>query len=115
MDRARRGTRRLAYAAFTTKKEKLRLETRGWRLGQISAFGLETFDLDSRDPVLGTHGDGALLGAFDVANARQHVALDLGKFGVRDLAELETHLRFEQLFAQPRVVARLCLGRLDDL
>ena len=40
---------------------------------------------------------------------------DLGELVVGDLAELEPHLRFEQLLAQRRVVVHLGLGGRDDL
>ena len=45
----------------------------------------------------------------------EDVALDLGELVLGDLAELEPHLRLEQLLAQRRVVLRLGLGRRDDL
>ncbi len=64
------------------------------------AVRLEALDLDARDPVVGRHRDRALPRAFDFSDGGEHVALDLSELLVRDLAELEAHLGFEELLAQ---------------
>ena len=50
----------------------------------------------------------------DLADARQHVALERLEVVVGDLAHLALHLGRQQLLAQRRVVVHLGLGRRHD-
>src|SRR5436190_13424146 len=74
-----------------------------------------SLDLDAGDFVFRGHPDGRPMPTLDLADAREDAAFDLGEFGLCDVAELELHLRFEQLLAQRRVVVRLGFGGRDDL
>src|SRR5438874_694059 len=74
-----------------------------------------SLDLDAGDLVLARHADGRLLRALDFADPGEDVMFDPGELRFRDVAELELHLRLEQLFAERRVVLRLRLGGRDDL
>src|SRR5437762_3456218 len=76
---------------------------------------LEALDVDAGDLVLGRHRESALLRALDLADSGEHVALDPGELLLGDLAELELHLRLEQLIAQRRVVVHLGFGGGDHL
>src|SRR5262249_46486931 len=78
-------------------------------------FALEALNVDAGDPVLRRHGEGALLRPLDVADRGEQVALDRGELFLADLAELELHLRLEQLIAERAVVVHLGLGRRGDL
>src|SRR5439155_11725196 len=70
--------------------------------------------LDPADLVCRRNRERAPL-SFDLSNARKDVVLDLGEFLLGDFAELQAHLRFEQLLAQRRVVLGLRFGGRDDL
>src|SRR4030095_12486664 len=76
---------------------------------------LEGFDFDAADLVCGRHGERALLVALDLADSREHVALDLGELVVGELTELEAPLRLAELFAEGGIVGRSRFGSRDDL
>src|SRR5713101_6255000 len=88
---------------------------RGESEGVPSAFFVVTVNVDATDPVVGGHRDGAVLGALDLADAREDVGFGFGERLVGDLAQLQAHLRLEELLAQHGVVLHFLLRRGHDL
>src|SRR5262245_41010505 len=71
-------------------------------------------DLDARDLLARRHRDRARPLPFDLANAREEVALDVCELTIGDLTELEPYLGLEQLLAKRGVVLHLRVRRGDD-
>src|SRR5258706_6257993 len=88
-------------------------EGKGSRLGFL--LRLEALDVNARDPVLGGHGDRALLRTLDLSDGGEDIALGFGELVVGDFAELQAHLGFVELFAERGAVLHLGFGRLYDL
>src|SRR5581483_4701917 len=66
---------------------------------------------DAGDPHAGRgHGERALGAALDLADAGEQVGFDGGELLLADLAELQPHLRLEQLLAEGAVVLRFRFG-----
>ncbi len=62
------------------------------------------FDVHPGDLVGGGNGECAWLGALQLADPRENLALGLDELLIADLAELQPHLRLEQLLAERGVV-----------
>src|SRR5712691_2874826 len=60
--------------------------------------------LHARDPHLARRGRGRLVALPHLADPREHVRLRLAELLLRDLAQLQPHLRRQQLLAQHGVV-----------
>jgi hypothetical protein len=105
----------IAHAAAHVVLPTPPLPAKKVKVGLTLAVFFVTFYVNARDPVSRRHGEGALPLAFHFPDRRDDVTLDLGELSVGDLAQFEAHLRFEEHFAERRIVLRLVLRCLDDL